>query len=196
MTSTLAALDELVDGIRNRDEVAFGDVYRLTASGLASFAYGMLRDRLAAEDSVQQAFLELTRSASTFRGDGRALRSWLYRSVRFTCLDELRRRSRHPETPHESLPEQAVTDDVELVDPQLQAALMALTERQRELVVLRWVVDLAPEDIADVLGTNRAAVYAALARAQRRLRKLLGAVESAPPPASVPVETETRGQTS
>lgn len=190
------ALDELVDGIRNRDEAAFGAVYRLTASGLVSFAYGMLRDRLSAEDAVQQAFLELTKAAPTLRGNGRSLRSWLYRSVRFTCLDELRRRSRRPETPHDELPDQPVTDEHALVDPDLQAALMALNERQRELVVLRWVVDMTPDEIADVIGSNRAAVYAALGRAQRRLQKLLSSVESPPGTASVSVEAEPQGQAS
>lgn len=196
MTDPLAALDELVDGIRNRDDRAFGAVYRLTASGLASFAYGMLRDRLAAEDAVQQAFLELTKAAADLRGDGRSLRAWLYRSVRFTCLDELRRRSRRPETPTDQLPEQPAIDEIELIDPALQSALLALTERQRELVVLRWVVDLTPEDIADVLGTNRPAVYAALARAQRRLRKLLETVDSTPGATSLPEEGTKRGTTS
>lgn len=184
------ALDELVDGIRNRDEAAFGTVYRLTASGLVSFAYGMLHDRLAAEDAVQQAFLELTRAAPTLRGDGRSLRSWLYRSVRFSCLDELRRRSRRPETPYDRVPDSAVTDDVDDIDPDLRAALMTLTDNQRELVVLRWVVGMTPEEIAGVVGSNRAAVYAALSRAQRSLQRSLTSVESLGTAASVSVETE------
>lgn len=57
------ALDDLIDGIRHRSEEAFSAVYRLTADGLASYAFGMLHDRPAAEDAVQQAFLELTRAA-------------------------------------------------------------------------------------------------------------------------------------
>jgi RNA polymerase sigma-70 factor (ECF subfamily) len=178
------ALDELVDGVRNRDEAAFGSVYRLTASGLLSFANGMLRDRQAAEDAVQQAFLELTRAAPSLRGDGRSLRAWLYRSVRFTCLDEVRRRSRHPESPRAELPDAGVLDRSDRLDPDLQDALMALKERQRALIVLRHVIDLTPDEIATVLGTNRTAVYAALARAERKLQKLMTTVESAAPPAS------------
>jgi RNA polymerase sigma-70 factor (ECF subfamily) len=132
----------------------------------------MLGHRGAAEDTVQQAFLELVRAAASFRGDGRALRVWLYRSVRFSCLDELRRRHRRPEELTEQLPELAQPQGSEL-DVDLGAALDALTERQRSLIVLHHVVGLTPEEIARVNRVNRRAIYAALSRAERRLRTLL-----------------------
>ena len=165
-------LDPLVDGIRRRSDAAFRAVYEATADGLASFAFGMLGSRGAAEDAVQQAFLELVGAGSSFRGDGRALRVWLYRAVRFSCLDELRRRSRRPETPVERLPESAPTVEPE-VGPDLQAALAQLSDRQRSLVMLRHVVGMSGEEIAVVTKSNRSAVYAALGRAERRLRSIL-----------------------
>ena len=187
MTRAQDALDELVDGIRNRSEKAFSAVYAQTADGLASYAYGMLRDRLAAEDAVQQAFLELTRSASTLRGDGRSLQAWLYRSVRYTCLDEIRRRSRRPEIVTDSLPEAGYLDELEPPDPALQAALLELSERQRSLLVLRHVVGLPADEVAKIMETNRTAVYAATARAEKRLRVVeiqlkLGFWTREPPP--------------
>ena len=84
-------LDEIMDGIRIGNEAAFATAYHQTANVLASFANGMVHDQRFAEDAVQQAFLELVQAAPTIRGDGRSLRAWLFRSVRFTCLDELRR---------------------------------------------------------------------------------------------------------
>jgi len=166
-------LDDQVDGVRRRSEAAFATVYRITADDLLSYAYGMLHDRTAAEDAVQQAFLELARAAPTIRGDGRTLRAWLFRSVRYNCLDELRRRRRRPETPTDPLPDEPVEDDVADVD--LRRALERLTERQRTMVLLRHVGGLTGEEIARVVGSNRVAVYAALARAERRLRHLLEA---------------------
>lgn len=170
--------DELVDGIRERSEEAFTTVYRLLASDLLSFAHGMLHDRGAAEDAVQQAFLELARAAPTVHGDGRSLRAWLYRSVRFSCLDELRRRRRHPEDPTQYLPDNPSEDTLVPPDPALAEALLDLSDRQRTIVVLRHVVGASVDDIARILGTNRTAVYAASARAERHLRKRLAAVES------------------
>lgn len=180
--------DALVDGIRGRSDEAFTTVYRLIASDLVSFANGMLRDRGAAEDAVQQAFLELTRAAPSLEGDGRSLRAWLYRSVRFSCLDELRRRRRHPEAATDPLPERSVGGEPDLPDPALQEALMALEERQRAIILLRHVVGCSVDEIAEIVGSNRTAVYAASARAERRLRKLLQTVESGPGSASQPVD--------
>ena len=172
----LSSLDDWVDGIRHRSDAAFRAVYESMANDLASFAIGFLHDRKAAEDAVQQAFLELVKGAHTIRGDGRSLRSWLYRSVRFTCLDELRRRKRKPVAlgaeEHDHPP--ILTDPTEdHLAPELEAALNALTERQRTLVLLRHVVDLTGEDIAEIMDMTRAAVYAALGRAETRLRTLL-----------------------
>lgn len=165
-------LDPLVDGIRRRSDIAFRAVYEATADGLASFAYGMLGNRAAAEDAVQQAFLELVTAGAGIRGNGRALRVWLYRAVRFSCLDELRRRSRRPETPVERLPESISPNEPE-IRPDLEAALAKLSDRQRSLVMLRHVAGMSGEEIALVTKSNRSAVYAALGRAERRLRSLL-----------------------
>jgi RNA polymerase sigma-70 factor (ECF subfamily) len=172
-TEVGSELDPLVDGIRRRSDPAFRAVYEATVDGLASFAYGMLGNRAAAEDAVQQAFLELVQAATSFRGDGRALRVWLYRAVRFSCMDEMRRRSRRPETPVEHIPDSLPTVEPG-VGPDLQAALAKLTGRQRSLVMLRHVAGMSGEEIALVTKSNRSAVYAALGRAERRLRSVLG----------------------
>lgn len=186
MTQPRSLDDSLVDGVRARSEQAFATVYQLVASDLYSFANGMLRDVGAAEDAVQQAFLELTRAAPTIKGDGRSLRAWLYRSVRFSCLDEIRRRKRRPERPTLDLPERGVDDHVVEGDPLLQEALMQLGERHRAILVLRHVIGCSVDDVAQILGSNRTAIYAASARAERRLRRELTGVESRPDAASQP----------
>ena len=175
MATPLPELDALADQIRERSEVAFSDLHRAMADRLLSYAFGMLSDRQAAEDAVQQAFIELARAATSFRGDGRALRSWLYRSVRFNCLDEIRRRKRHPERPTDVLPESGSVDiEPDLgFDPQLEAALETLSEKQRSIIMFKHLMGFSGEEIAGILGSNRAAVYASAARAERKLREAL-----------------------
>ena len=179
-----------------RSEEAFAAVYQLVASDLVSVANGMLRDKGAAEDAVQQAFLELARAAPTIKGDGRSLRAWLYRSVRFSCLDEIRRRKRRPEDPTEHLPDRGFEDDFDDGDPELAAALARINDRHRAILVLRHVIGLSFDEIAQVLGTNRTAVYAASARAERRLRRELGSVESGLDSASQPSRDKQPGGSS
>jgi RNA polymerase sigma-70 factor (ECF subfamily) len=183
-------LDGLVDGIRERSERAFSDLHRVMADRLVSYAHGMLRDRQAAEDAVQQAFLELARTSSSFNGDGRALRAWLFRSVRFNCLDEVRRRGRHPERPTAALPETVSLDTEPCIalDPALEEAMAQLTEQQRSIIILKHVLGFSGAEIADILGSNRTAVYAAATRGERRLRKSLSPVESVAGAASQWVE--------
>lgn len=166
-----------MNGIRTRSDAAFATAYRLTADPLASFANGMVRDVPFAEDAVQQAFLELVQAAPTIKGDGRSLRAWLFRSVRFTCLDELRRRARRPEKLAATVPEVGVEAEIPAgfeTDPELSRAMGRLSERQRTLLVLRHVVGMSGNEIADVVGGNRVAVYAAIRRAEQHLRTLLG----------------------
>ena len=126
---------------------------------------------------MQQAFLELVQAAPTIKGDGRSLRAWLFRSVRFTCLDELRRRARRPERLAAVIPDVGIDPEIPAgfdTDPELSIAMGQLKERQRTLLVLRHVVGMDGNEIADVVGGNRVAVYAALRRAEQRLRTLLG----------------------
>ena len=99
-------LDRLVPGVRRGEEGAFTALYDAVSGELLSFAYGMVGDIQTAEDIVQQTFVELVRAAAgSIRGNGRSLRAWLFRSARYGCLDEYRRRKRRPEFPSETIPD-------------------------------------------------------------------------------------------
>ncbi len=183
-------LDPLVAGVVQRDNQAFTQLYDLLANPLGAFAFRLVRDRQAAEDAVQQAFIELANAASDFLGDGRSLQAWMYKSVRFTCLDELRRRSRRPEVPTEVLPEAPHRiPDSEPYTAELAAAIASLPKRQQILLDLRHVHGFSGDEIADVMSVTRPAAYAALSRAEKSLRRAFNAtVESAPLAASVSVK--------
>ncbi len=99
---------------------------------------------------------------------------WLFRSVRFRCMDELRRRNR------QALPSDTIPDRIgvqgrehEGLDPRLENAMAGLNDRHRTLVTLKHVVGMSGDEIAAVMGTSRTAVYGALGRAERKLRSAL-----------------------
>lgn len=169
-------LDFYAEGIRNLSEEAFRAVYDALVDDLLSFAFGMVNDTRTAEDIVQQSFVELVAAAPKFKGGGSSLRSWLFRSVRFGCLDEYRRRSRRPEIPHDEVPERRDdTDPLEgrYLDSDLELALGGLSKRHRSVVLLRHVAGLSGEEIAEIIGSSRKAAYAVLARAEANLRAAL-----------------------
>ncbi len=171
--------------IGSGEAMAFTELYELMAERLFRFAYRMLHDKGAAEDAVQHAYLELVRARPKLEED-RSLEAWLFKSVRFTCLDEVRRRSRRPEIPSDQLPEEGTDDIIVLIDPELEQALSMLTPQQQEVLHLKHVEGYDGSEIAEIVGSNRAAVYAMAARAEARLRKTLEPVESATDPASSP----------
>lgn len=167
-------LDAHVDGVRNRSDESFRAVYLATSDDLVTFAYGMVSDLRTAEDIVQQTFVELVRAAPRLRGDGRSLRAWLFRSVRYGCLDEYRRRSRRPEVLSGDVPDGPASDSTQThLAPGLESALMALTPRQRTAVILQHVVGLSGDEIAKVMKTSRRAAYAVVSRAEKNLRRAL-----------------------
>ena len=177
VSRSIAEAGAISEGVRRLSPEAFRAVYELHADGLNSFAYSILRDANAAEDAVQQAFLELVKAAPRFRGDERSLQAWLFRSVRYRCLDEIRRRERRPEIPHANVPELTdVTSDTPMAHD-LDSALEQLTEQQRSVMFLRHVVGLSGNEVARVLQMNRAAVFATASRAEKRLRSLLESEE-------------------
>jgi RNA polymerase sigma-70 factor (ECF subfamily) len=165
--------------------MAFTELYELMAERLFRFAYRMLRDRGSAEDAVQHAFLELVRAQPHLEED-RSLEAWMFKSVRFTCLDEIRRRSRRPEVPSDELPDPGTEDVMSMVDPELEQALSALTPEQQQVLHLKHVEGYDGAEIAAIIDSNRTAVYAMAARAEARLKKLLDPVESETDPASSP----------
>lgn len=164
-------LDAVVDGLANRSPASYERLYDLMADRLYRLAFRLLSDRQEAEDAVQQAFLELTRTNDP-PTRGPSLEAWLYASVRFTCLDTQRTRSRRPAVPHEQVPEIDGEDEYDLgLDPQLESALALLTPDQRLVIHLKHVEGLNGYQIAEIVGSNRIAVYAMAGRAERRMQR-------------------------
>ena len=181
----------MAQGLARGAPDAYDRLYEAVADRLYAFAYRFLDDQQDAEDAVQQAFLELAQTSRSRDGEvptgGRSLEAWLFASVRFTCIDIVRRRARRPEVPHDRVPEvgDAVEDETRYaigLDPALERALSQLTPEQRQLIHLRFVEGLDGQQIADIMDSNRVAVYAMGARAQRRLKNLLTRIEAARSP--------------
>jgi RNA polymerase sigma-70 factor, ECF subfamily len=149
----------------------------------------MLGDPTEAEDLGQNVFVQVFRSAGRYRVSAK-FSTWLFTIARNLCLNELRRRSRHPaqslDDPHPELehePRHAVADrrqpgpvetllEGELV-AKIQEALLDLPENQRLAILLWRDEDLAYEDIAAVLGCSLTAVKSLIHRGRETLKRRL-----------------------
>ncbi len=139
---------------------------------LVRLASLLMRDQSRAEEVVQDAFVAMHRSWGRLREPDRAL-AYLRRSVVNGARSALRHRAvvdRHrPEPP-------GTTQSAETVvlagqeRSRLAEALAALPRRQREVLVLRYYVDLSEADIAATLGISRGAVKSHSSRGVAALR--------------------------
>jgi RNA polymerase sigma-70 factor, ECF subfamily len=175
-------LDALVDRVRRGDRDAIAAVYLEVAPGLRGFLLRRVAHGGVADDLVEQTFVELIEGHHRLRGDGRALRAWLYRAARNNLADwrkRAERRSDHELTDARTatLSDAAVGPEDEVLaasrDPQLVAALAQLTDEQREVVELRLVAGLSVAEVASLTGRRPGAVRALQHRAVTRLAELL-----------------------
>jgi RNA polymerase sigma-70 factor, ECF subfamily len=175
-------LDALVDGVRRGDREAIAAVYLEVAPGLRGFLLRRVAHGGVADDLVEQTFVELLEGHGRLRGDGRALRAWLYRAACNNLADwrkRAERRSDHELTDARAsvLADGGVGPEEEVLaasrDPQLVVALAQLTDEQREVVELRLVAGLSVADVAALTGRRAGAVRALQHRAVTRLAELL-----------------------
>lgn len=133
-------------------------------------------DRAAAEDLVQEAFIRLSRSLDRIRDPDRAA-AYLRSIVLNLARDHNRRglvslRHRPPAQPDVRTAEETV----ELEDEQRHVveALRALPRRQRDVLVLRYYLELSPPEIAETLGLSVNSVKTHQRRGMAAMQDRLG----------------------
>ncbi len=142
-----------------------------------SVAMRVLGNRAEAEDVAQEAMMRLWRMAPEWQQGQARVSTWLYRVVLNLCLDvKRRRRTVHLEAVPEPLDESRSAaermQEAARIDA-LQAALMALPERQRQAVVLRHIEELPNPEIAGIMAISVEAVESLTARGKRALSRAL-----------------------
>lgn len=172
--------DELVDRARRGDAGAFGELVRRHQNEVYTVALRMVADRHLAYDVAQDAFVRAWRAIGRFRGDAQ-FSTWIHRVTVNTALTHRDRRSRtradsleedfrEPEA--EGLSPERAAESAE-IRPHLEAALVALPDTLRAVVVLKDVYDWSHADIAGELGITVTAAKVRLHRARSRLRSAL-----------------------
>jgi RNA polymerase sigma-70 factor (ECF subfamily) len=119
-------------------------------------------DRAAAEDIAQEAFLAALRALPRF-DRRRPLRPWLHRIVVNRAIDWARARKLRAEVDFDVLPEAAAPPDVTGLG-EVGAALARLSPEHRAVVVMRYLLEFTPGEIAEALELPRGTVNSRLRR--------------------------------
>ena len=129
----------------------------------------MVYERESAADLTQETFLRAFRAAHRFRGES-TVTTWLLGIARRVYLEWVRKQ-RNPEIDIPD-PEQGDPSSSDRVD--IERTLAGLAPEHREVLVLRYTLDLSGEDVAEILGVSHDAVRQRTTRAKRAFRERWG----------------------
>ncbi|MEJ2578866.1 MAG: sigma-70 family RNA polymerase sigma factor [Kineosporiaceae bacterium] len=177
---------ELVAAAREREDGAYGELFRRWYDRCYDVAFHILRDREAAADVAQDAFLVGWERLAELREPG-AFGGWILRITRNRSLNRLtRERSRSFEPIDSSLDPTPVdhdpgNDPAVLAERQAQrrlvwTAVAVLGERDSSLLDLHLRHGLEPSEIAEELQITANNASQLLFRMRRKLRDAVGAV--------------------
>ena len=178
---------ELIQGLRNGDEVAFKTIVETWQNMVYNTAIGIVQNAEDAEDITQEVFVQVYQSISSFKGDSK-FSTWLYRIAITKSLDHERRKKRkkrfafvkslfgeeseiavHP--PDFNHP--GVVLDKKEDAAALFSVINKLPENQRIAFTLHKLEGLSYQEVSEVMKTTLSSVESLMHRAKNNLRKNL-----------------------
>jgi RNA polymerase sigma-70 factor, ECF subfamily len=180
--TTAVAVRDLVVRAREGDRDAFSMLVAGSLGRLTAVARMILRDEYAAQDAVQDAFIEAWKSLRGLR-DPDKFDAWMRRLVVRACFKGTRRnRAQAVEIRLTPADEPAVNDAARDVGnrDELERGLARITPEQRAVVVLVYYLDLPLADAAEALGVPLGTAKSRLNRATSALRAAIEADDREP----------------
>lgn len=172
----------LIERIAQRDEAALKALYDLTARKLYGLSLRVVGSAEAAEDALQESFLQVWRNAGDYRATLSPPMAWLGLIVRSRSLDSLRRRAAERSHLTQELDETlADTLEGDTPDPldtslasqqawALHQCLGQLEHKQREVISLAYLRDLSHGELSERLALPLGTVKTWIRRGLDRLR--------------------------
>jgi RNA polymerase sigma-70 factor (ECF subfamily) len=175
--------------VKEGDAAAFAELVDKYKQPVMNLVYRTLGDATEAEDLAQNVFVQVYKSAHRYRISAK-FSTWLFTIARNLCLNELRRRSRHPaesldatRPEQEDQPQRQLEDRKSISPPEsllrgelaekIEQALAGLPENQRTAILLCRQEELSYEEIAGVLGCSLSATKSLIHRGRETLKERL-----------------------
>jgi RNA polymerase sigma-70 factor (ECF subfamily) len=168
----------LVTAIRSGDQAAMGTLYDRYSSIVYAVALRVLQDTGAAEDVLQEIFMQLWRNPGAFDASRGNMAAWLAVIARHRAIDSLRRRR----------PENDIADVVVSVEPDLasdadrsramdkvRGALETMPSPQRSALEMAYFEGLTHVEIAEKTGEPLGTIKTRIRAGLVSLRKVLAA---------------------
>ena len=174
-------LDALLRRVANGDRDAFAAVYDLTRTRVYGLVTRVLRDTGYSEETTQEIYLEVWRTASAYDSTRGSALAWLLTMAHRRAIDRVRseqagtqRESRYGatnvETPSDVVADSAIAGDERR---RVTECLGALTDTQRECIELAYYGGLTYVEVSRRLAANLSTVKSRMRDALRGLRNCL-----------------------
>ena len=174
---------DLVIQARDGDRDAFSALVTRSIGRLTAVARMILRDEYAAQDAVQEAFIEAWRSLPGLR-EPDAFEAWMRRLLVRACFKSGRRGKRAASVEIRLTPaDEPAVAGAELhldLHDQLERGLARLSAEHRAVVVLVHYLDLPLADAAQAMGVPLGTTKSRLNRASQALRAAIEADDREP----------------
>lgn len=175
--------------VKRGDAAAFTTLVEKYKQPVMNVVFRTLRDETETEDLAQNVFVQVWKSAPRYQITAK-FSTWLFTITRNLCLNEIRRRSRHPaeslETPNsdqDAQPKHQIEDSKTVLAPhsllqqelvrKVDDAIASLPENQRTALLLCRQEELSYEEIAAVLGCSVSATKSLIHRGRETLKARL-----------------------
>ena len=158
----------------NGADDAFAEIVLRHINLVYSVALRRVGNSHHAEEITQAVFIILSKKAASLRHE-KALSSWLFQATRLTANNfarsEARRQRREQEAYMQSTINHSGSDAWERIGPMLDDAVGALSEQERQAIILRFYEGRNSQEVAVALGTSEAAAKKRVTRAVEKLQR-------------------------
>lgn len=166
------------------DRAVFAELYTRYFDRVYAYLRIALNDAHEAEDATQQVFIQMMEALSRYELRSTPVRGWLFRIVRNSAISHARRSGRmRVEEPSALDQRREAREDQsqpQVLEWMSDSDMVVLVERlplaQRQVLLLRYMLDLSFQEIADILYRSPEAVRQLHQRALDSLRARLDAL--------------------
>lgn len=183
--------EELLRGLRAKENWAYGELIDRYADKLYRLAYRFFPQEEAAQDVVQDVLKKVLEKIDTFQGDS-SLYTWLYRVTANECLMKIRANKNKkmisweeimPKfengilTGHGAFADWAKMPDLQVMEQEarefIAQCIQELPEDYRAAYILKDVEQRSEQEVCEMLGLNKSVMKVRVHRARMYLRKKL-----------------------
>lgn len=170
--TSIEGMERLMGAVADGDMAAFRALYDLAAGRLLAIATHILRDRPAAEDAVQEAFMRIWRKAGSYEPSRGSPLAWMGIIARNAALDSVRRRRPLEEIETTGIMELAA-QPVEPPDARLGECLGRLPADQAKAIVTMYSYGLSHSELAEQLSVPLGTVKSWVRRGTQNLKECM-----------------------